>query len=240
MAGLELTGKIPFKTVYLHGMVRDEHNKKMSKSSGNALDPLDLIPKYGTDALRMALVVGSTPGQDMAIGETKIKGYRNFSNKIWNASRFVILRVTNGDLQSGNIGEGKIENQNIDMKSLTEADKKILLSHEEVIKSVTKKLDQYKFSQAGEDLYEYFWHNFCDSYIEIAKKQLNPEMDHQQNEPRNDKVAENTKKILIKIRSETLVMLHPFVPFVTEAVWLELRKVDPTLAESIMISGWPK
>ena len=240
MAGLELTKKIPFKTVYLHGMVRDEHNKKMSKSSGNALDPLDLIPKYGTDALRMALVVGSTPGQDMAVGETKIKGYRNFSNKIWNASRFVMLRVTGGDLQSGNIGENKIDDLIIDKKSLSSADKEMLKYHDEIIKSVTKKLDQFKFSQAGEELYEYFWHNFCDKYIEVAKTQLNPEMDHEQNEPRNDKVAENTKKILIKILSETLIMLHPFVPFVSEAVWLELKKVNPELSDSIMISRWPK
>ena len=229
MAGLELTDKVPFKTVYLHGMVRDEHNKKMSKSSGNALDPLDLITKYGTDALRMALVVGSTPGQDMAIGETKIKGYRNFSNKVWNASRFVILRVTNGNLQSGIIGDSKIENLNIDLKNLTKADKEILQSHEEVIKSVTKKLDQYKFSPAGEELYEYFWHNFCDVYIEVAKEQLT-----------TDNLQLTTKQILIKILSETLIMLHPFVPFVTEAVWLELKKVNAELSDSIMISRWPK
>ncbi|MFH1712233.1 MAG: valine--tRNA ligase, partial [Patescibacteria group bacterium] len=108
MMGLELTGKIPFKTVYLHGLVRDEHNRKMSKSLGNSLDPLDLIAKYGTDALRVALVVGATPGQDMAVGENKIKGYRNFTNKIWNASRFVSLRVTEGDLQSGELGEAKL------------------------------------------------------------------------------------------------------------------------------------
>ena len=252
MAGLELTGMIPFKTVYLHGMVRDEHNKKMSKSSGNALDPLDLIPKYGTDALRMALVVGSTPGQDMAIGETKIKGYRNFSNKIWNASRFTILRVTDGDLQTGIIGESKVPNLNINLKILTKADKDILSNHEEVIKSITKKLETYKFSQAGEELYEYFWHNFCDIYIEVAKEQLqsnskseirNPKQiqnSKQDSEPRNDKVTENTKKILIKILSETLIMLHPFVPFVTEAVWLELRKINPALSESIMITSWPK
>jgi len=240
MMGLELTGKVPFDTVYLHGMVRDEKNRKMSKSLGNALDPLDLISKYGTDALRMALVVGSTPGQDMAVGETKIQGYRNFSNKIWNASRFVILRVTNGDLQSGKIGEEKLTDLEIDKNILSSADKKVLQNHTDVIVSVSKKLEQYKFSQAGEELYEYFWHNFCDKYIEVAKAQLQPEMDHEQNEPRNIRAQTNTKKILIKILSESLIMLHPFVPFVTEAVWQELRKIYPDLAKSIMISRWPE
>ncbi len=229
MMGIELTGEIPFEKVYLHGLVRDEQNRKMSKSLGNALDPLDVIPKYGTDALRMALVVGSTPGQDLALGESKIKGYRNFSNKIWNASRFVILRVTNGDLKTGETGEEKISDLNIDKNILTAEDKKILHRHTEVISSVTKHLNQYKFSQAGEELYDYFWHDFCDIYIEAAKQQLE-----------DQKVSENTKKILIKILSETLTMLHPFVPFVTEAVWQELRSVYPNLPEFLMIAEWPK
>lgn len=229
MMGLELTGKVPFEKVYLHGMVRDEQNRKMSKSLGDALDPLDLIPKYGTDALRMALVVGSAPGQDLVMGESKIKGYRNFSNKIWNASRFVILRVTNGDLKTGEIGSETIDGFEINEKILSDADEKVLRSHTDVIKSVTKKLDEYKFSQAGEELYEYFWHEFCDVYIEAAKSQLE-----------DDKTRENTKKILIKILSESLIMLHPFVPFVTEAVWQELRKISTNLSESIMISKWPK
>lgn len=229
MMGLELTGQVPFETVYLHGMVRDENNRKMSKSSGNALDPLDLIPKYGTDALRMALVVGSTPGQDMAIGESKIKGYRNFSNKIWNASRFVILRVTNGDLKTGLIGGEVAADLDINKNALTKADENILHLHTTVIQSVTKKLAEYKFSQAGEELYEYFWHEFCDVYIEAAKAQLEDE-----------KAKENTKKILVKVLSESLVLLHPFIPFVTEAVWQELRKIYPELTEFIMVSSWPE
>jgi valyl-tRNA synthetase len=227
--GLEFTNKSPFETVYFHGLVRDEHNRKMSKSLGNVLDPLDIIPKYGTDALRMALVVGSAPGQDLAVGESKIKGYRNFSNKIWNASRFVILRASDGDLQSGEIGEVKIENTEIKEELLTTADKAILKDHQDVKKSVTDKLNKFRFSQAGEELYEYFWHTFCDIYIESVKTQLE-----------DGKIKENTKKILMKILSETLVMLHPFVPFVTEAVWQELREVDKNLKESIMIANWPK
>lgn len=229
MMGLEFTGKAPFKTVYLHGLVRDEHNRKMSKSLGNVLDPLDIIPKYGTDALRMALVVGSTPGQDTAVGETKIKGYRNFSNKIWNASRFVALRVSSGDLLTGNIGSTQIGDLEIDRKNLTKADIEILSKHEKIKKSVSQKIEKFRFSQAGEELYDYFWHDFCDVYIEASKPQLEDE-----------KYRENTSKILIKILSESLVILHPFIPFVTEAVWQELRKVYPNLSESIMISEWPE
>ena len=229
MMGLELTGKIPFKTVYLHGLVRDEHNRKMSKSLGNVLDPLDLIAKYGTDALRMALIVGATPGQDIAVGESKIKGYRNFTNKIWNASRFVSLRVTDGDLQSGELGEAKLSDLNIDKKLLTLADKKILESHKSIKSKVKSHIDKFQFSLAGEELYEYFWHEFCDEYIEASKSQLE-----------DKKTTENTKKILIKILSESLVLMHPYVPFVTEAVWQKLREFAPGLPESIMISEWPK
>lgn len=229
MMSLELIGKVPFETVYLHGLVRDEHNRKMSKSLGNVLDPLDIIAKYGTDALRMGLVVGSTPGQDIAIGESKIKGFRNFTNKIWNASRFVSLRVTDGDLQSGELGGGRLEDLNIDGKLLTAADKKILKEHKETIKSVTENINKFKFSLAGEKLYDYFWHSFCDRYIEESKSQLE-----------DKSKAENTQKILIKILSETLVMLHPYVPYVTEAVWQELREFAPNLADSIIISSWPK
>ena len=227
--GLEFTDQVPFETVYFHGLVRDEQNRKMSKSLGNTLDPLDLIPKYGTDALRMALVVGSTPGQDIAVGESKIRGYRNFSNKIWNASRFVILRVTDGDLQTGTIGNMKLSNLEVDKKLLTAADKELIQYHTKFIKSVTDKIDKFRFSQAGEELYDFFWHIFCDIYIEQSKSQLDDE-----------KVKENTKKILIKTLIESLVLLHPFVPFVTEAVWQELRKSYPELTESIMIAKWPK
>jgi len=252
MMGLELTGKPPFKTVYLHGLVRDEQNRKMSKSLGNVLDPLDIIDKYGADALRMSLLVGSTPGQDLALGESKIKGYRNFSNKIWNASRFVALRVSEGDLQEGTMGEYRIENIEYSEELLTEADKEILNKHKEIKLKVNKYLDEFKFSLAGEQLYNYFWHDFCDSYIEKAKNllQSNNELGIMNDEddaknslpptPYSPPVSENTKKILIKILSESLIMLHPFVPFVTEAVWQELRKVYPVLKESIIIADWPK
>jgi valyl-tRNA synthetase len=248
MMGLELTGKPPFKTVYLHGLVRDEQNRKMSKSLGNVLDPLDIIDKYGADALRMSLLVGSTPGQDLALGESKIKGYRNFSNKIWNASRFVTLRVSEGDLREGTIGEYKIENIEYSEKLLTKTDKEILNKHKEIKIKVKKYLDEFKFSLAGETLYDYFWHDFCDSYIESTKDQLligSAEFSGDSHKlisklSLHPTLPENTKKILAKILSETLIMLHPFVPFVTEAVWQELREVCPKLSESIIVASWPE
>ncbi|TSC94435.1 MAG: valyl-tRNA synthetase [Candidatus Berkelbacteria bacterium Athens1014_28] len=232
MMGLELTGKIPFETVYFHGLVRDEQNRKMSKSFGNALDPLVLIEKYGADALRMALVIGTTPGQDMAIGESKIKGMRNFSNKIWNASRFVALRVSDGNLQSGEVGGDRIDNLDIDEKLLTSADKKILESQKSIKSKVKSHIEKFQFSLAAEESHNFFWHDFCDTYIESAKNQL----------VQLDKLdqLENSKKILLKVLSESLVLLHPFMPFVTEAVWQELREICPDLSESIMTAEWPE
>ncbi len=233
MFGLEFTGRVPFETVYLHGLVRDEQNRKMSKSLGNVMDPLDLIPKYGTDALRMALVVGSAPGQDLPIGEGKIKGYRNFSNKIWNASRYVILRVSEGDLQLGEIGDCRIlELDHLEGGKHTVENQRMLDEHKSVKEEVTKLLNNFKFSLAGEKLYEYFWHTFADVYIEETKKYFNELGDKQ--------VKENTKKVLVKVLSESLVMLHPFMPYVTEAVWQDLRQIYPDLAGSIMIAGWPE
>ncbi len=265
MMGLELTDKVPFKTVYLHGLVRDEKNRKMSKSLGNGIDPLEVIEKYGADALRMALVVGATPGQDIPVGENKIRGYRNFSNKIWNASRFVTLRVSEGNLREGTVGEFRIQDTEYNEKLLTDADKEILKVHKKTKEKVKKYLDEFKFSLAGETLYDYFWHTFCDVYIEEAKEQLenpkseirNPKQSQNSNVinsknsnlntvsnfdigASNLSISDNTKKVLINVLSESLVMLHPFVPYVTEAVWQELRQIYPALKESIIIAPWPE
>ena len=229
MMSLELTGKVPFETVYLHGLVRDEKGRKMSKSLGNSLDPLEIIEKFGADALRASLIIGTTPGQDINLGESKIKGFRNFSNKIWNASRFVSLRISNGDLQTGEIGTTKIDNLDIDKNLLSDADKLILNQHQKIIDETTKNIEKFQFSMAGEALYNYFWHDFCDLYIEAAKGQLD-----------NEKLESNTKKILLKILSESLILLHPFVPFVTEAVWQEIRDICPVLSESLISTNWPK
>lgn len=251
MLGLYETGKVPFENVYLHGLVRDKDRQKMSKSKGNVINPLGVAELYGADAVRMSLIFGTAAGNDVIISEEKIRGMRNFVNKIWNASRFVMLRVSEGDIQTGKICSVKIGDLNIDEKILTPSDKKILKKHSEIIKSVTKKLNEFRFSQAGEEIYDYFWHDFCDIYIEASKSQLIGHSEHSEESrsnasldpsapPQDDRVSENTKKILIKILSETLILLHPFVPFVTEAVWQELKNIYPSQSDSIMISSWPK
>ena len=209
MMGLELTGKPPFETVYLHGLVRDESGRKMSKSLGNVLNPEDLIEKYGADALRLSLVVGNSAGNDSKYNESKIQGYRNFTNKIWNAARFVAI----------NSQQSTINNE-----QLTQKDRKEIQLLQEIIKKVTENMKNFQISQAGEELYEYFWHHFCDKIIEEQKERLKgPE-------------KENAQYLLKTILVACLKMLHPFAPFVTEAIWQEMN-----LNKKMLISEeWPK
>ncbi|MBI2035690.1 MAG: valine--tRNA ligase [Candidatus Liptonbacteria bacterium] len=198
MLGLYRTGKVPFKTIYLHGLVRDKDRQKMSKSKGNVIDPLGVSELYGTDALRMALVAGNAAGNDPVISEEKIKGYRNFANKIWNVSRFVLMKT--GD----EISKGKI--------SLTAKDKKGLKELANIKKSVTKDIEAYKFHLAAEKLYHYFWHTFADKIIEESKSRLE----------KGGKEAESATYMLRTILEGSLKMLHPFMPFVTEEIWQKL------------------
>ncbi|MCX6722864.1 MAG: class I tRNA ligase family protein, partial [Candidatus Staskawiczbacteria bacterium] len=160
MLGIYATEKVPFKTVYLHGLVRDKERQKMSKSKGNVIDPLGVVDLYGTDALRMALVVGNTPGNDPVIYEEKIKGYRNFATKIWNASRFVLMNL-----------EGYKPNSKV---LLNTKDKKLIKDFQKVAKEITKEMDEFKFYVASEKIYHYFWHTFCDKIIEEQKLRLYP------------------------------------------------------------------
>ena len=222
MMSLELTGQIPFKTVYLHGLVRDEQNRKMSKSLGNVLDPLDVSAKYGTDAVRMSLVVGTTAGNDSKTGESKIKGYRNFSNKIWNIARFVLT----------NLEESKFKSQmsnkvsNVELSKQDEGDLKRL---DEIVEKTTKYLDNFQFSRAGELLYDYTWHEFADKIIEEAKKRLN-------GDDEQDKVVALFK--LNKILLTVLKLLHPFMPFVSEAIWQNIN--EKLRGEQDLINApWP-
>ena len=194
LLGIYLTGKSPFKTVYLHGLVRDEQGRKMSKSIGNVINPLDVVEKYGADALRFALVMNSTPATDKSVGESTFKGMRNFSNKIWNATRFV------KDLE--NNAEDDLKFENYYLKQLP--------------KKTTSLLEKYKIGLAAEVLYDNFWHKFCDIEIERAKK----------NEV-NSKQLRNALEILLKL-------LHPFMPFVTEACWQELGNKSLLITEE-----WP-
>lgn len=198
MLGIYFTGKIPFKYVYLHGLIRDEFKQKMSKSKGNVIDPLGVVNEYGADALRMALVIGNTPGSDLAFSEDKIRGYRNFANKIWQASRFVLMNLEDFDF-------------NIKPK-LSAADRKKLNELSKIKKETSKLIENFKFYGAAEKIYHYFWRVFCDKIIEEMKPRL-------QN---GDKEKEAAQFILFEILKESLKMLHPFMPFITEEIWQNL------------------
>ncbi len=197
MLGLYCTGEIPFELVYLNGIVRDKDNQKISKSKGNVINPIDMVEKYGADALRMGLMMGTAPGNDTHVDEDKIRAYRNFANKIWNAARFINMKAPDAQ-PLGDI-------------ALSTADVKIIKEFEGIVKKVTAELDKYNIGQAGDILYQYFWHRFCDECIEEAKPRLE-----------GRETNNSTGTALSYILKNCLIMLHPFVPFATEAVWQEL------------------
>lgn len=188
---------LPFKTVYLHGLIRDRNGKKMSKSNPETcIDPLDMIEKYGTDALRLSLVIGSSPGNDMRLYEEKIAGYRNFVNKIWNASRFALMNISKEDIDA-EFNESMIKSN---------ADKWIMTELQKLIKSADADLKNHQFSSAGTKIYDFIWNQYCDWYLEISKgSQKNP-------------------AVLIHVLKNILKLMHPFVPFVTEAIWGNIGK----------------
>jgi len=214
MLGIYATGKAPFKTVYLHGLVRDKEKQKMSKSKGNVIDPLGIMDVYGTDALRMALVVGNTPGNDIAISEEKIKGYRNFATKIWNASRFVLMNL------EGYIPDSKVK--------LSANDKKLLKDFQKIAKEITKEMDGFKFYVASEKIYHYFWHVLCDKIIEEQKPRLYGT---------NVKEKLASQQLLLTLLSDSLKILHPFMPFITEEIYQQLPG-HKNKKECIMIESW--
>jgi valyl-tRNA synthetase len=209
--GKYITEKAPFQHVYLHGLIRDKDRQKMSKSKNNAIDPLGVIDLYGTDALRMSLIVGNAPGNDPIISEEKIKGYRNFANKIWNASRFVLMNLQ--DFNSKN----KIKPSAKDKTCLKTLDK--------LVSDVTKDMENFKLYHAAEKLYHYFWHNFADKIIEESKSRLQTEE------------RANAQYLLLTILETTLKLLHPFMPFITEEIYQKLPGKEKSL---LMIEEWPK
>lgn len=211
MLGLYTTGKIPFQTVYLHGLVRDKDKQKMSKSKGNVVDPLGVVEEFGADALRMALIVGNSPGQDVVYDEQKIRGYRNFSNKLWNIARFV-LQYDDGE-----------------KTALTAQDKKILKQCEDVKKKVAKEIEQFRFSQAAERAYHYVWHTFADKIIESKKKVLASE------DKKDQKAKQSAHVLLYVLLHNSILMLHPFMPFVTEAIYQRLPKKGKKF---LMVEEW--
>lgn len=215
MLSLYKTKKIPFKTVYLHGLVLDVKGQKMSKSRGNVINPLAITEKYGTDALRIGLVMGNTPGQSLALDENKIRGHRNFANKIWNASRFVLMHTK--DYQ---------QNKKI---LLSAKQKKHLRDLQKMTKSVTKLMDEFKFYYASEKIYHYFWHTFCDTIIEECKADLVQETDI--------KKKQAAQYLLLEILMTSLKLLHPFMPFITEAIYQNLPIKNKK--QFLMIEDWP-
>jgi valyl-tRNA synthetase len=214
-----LIGQKPFETVYLHGMVRDSQGRKISKSLGNGIDPIEIIEKFGADALRMSMLVGVGPGSDLNLGEEKIKAYKKFSNKIWNASRFVLENMNDFDFESINIDDDSM---------LSEKDLNRINELEKVITEITDDIENYRLYLASEKLYHYFWHTFADVIIEESKNELNGD----------DSAARiSAQKMLYKILTTSLKVLHPFMPFITESIWQELPKTD---SELLMVAKWPK
>jgi len=201
MLGKYITGKLPFSTVYLHGLVLDAKGKKMSKSKGNVINPLDLTAKYGTDAFRMGLVIGNTPGTSLALSEDKIKAYKHFANKIWNASRFVLENSPRGALEEDSL-----------RAPLEEEDQKYLIEFKEITKDITSDMENYRFYLAAEKIYHYFWHTFADIIIERKKKS-------------------EDKRLLRILLEEQLKILHPFMPFITEEIWSMLDKQNLLMIE---------
>lgn len=208
-------GQIPFRNVYLHGMVRDSKNRKMSKSLGNIIDPLDMTAKYGTDALRFALVFNTAPGTDMALAEDKIKGMKHFANKLWNISRFVL-----GNLNSDAITE---------LNGITEADLSILDKLTKTTEKVTTSLETFQLHEGAQSLYDFVWKEFADVYVEASKLQLADESQ-----------KENTQRILLHVLIQILKLLHPYMPFVTEVIWQELVELELTDEKLLLVASWPK
>jgi valyl-tRNA synthetase len=206
-------GEIPFKTVYLHGMVRDEKGRKMSKSLGNIVNPIDLIDKYGTDALRMAMIVGVGPGSDNNLGEEKIKAYSKFANKIWNATRFVLENIHDLDTTK----EIELDTEDQELKNNLDA----------FVIEITKEMHEHKYYLVAEKLYHYFWNTFASTIIEQSKKKIQE----------SDSLS---AKWILYIHLVTLLKtLHPFMPFITETIWGHIKNKTNS-KKLLIIESWPE
>ncbi len=213
--GYEVMGQRPFDTVYIHGILRDEQGRKMSKSLGNGIDPLEIIRDYGADSLRFSLVTGNSAGNDMRYQQKKVEAARNFCNKVYNATRFVLM----------NLGDAKIGEMNL--ARLDMADKWILSRANEIVREVTANLDGFDLNLAAQKTYDFIWTEFCDWYIELAKPRLNGE---------DEAKKANVRAILVRMLADSLKLLHPFMPFITEELYRNL----PGAEETIMRAAWPK
>ncbi|WP_027396262.1 valine--tRNA ligase [Anaerovibrio lipolyticus] len=216
MMGLEFGKDIPFKTVYIHGLVRDSQGRKMSKSLGNGIDPLEMIEEYGADSLRFMLITGNTPGNDMRFYNERVESARNFANKLWNASRFMLMNLEGFDKSFVPAAE-----------DYTMADKWILSRFAKTAQGVTENLEKYELGEAGRLIYEFIWSEFCDWYIELSKARLY--------DKENVKPRQTAQYVLGYVLERTLRLLHPFMPFITEEIWQHI----PHEGKSIMVSQWP-
>ena len=215
-SGLEHMGEIPFKYVFIHGIVRDSEGRKMSKSLGNGIDPLEVIEQYGADALRLTLVTGNSPGNDMRFYWERVEASRNFCNKIWNATRFILMNIRNAGIDKPQKGELELP------------DRWILSRYNNLVKEVTDNLEKFELGIAVQKLYDFIWDEFCDWYIELAKPGLYGQ----------DREIQETKLyVLSHVLLNTMKLLHPFMPFITEEIWQHLPHHQE---DSIMISSWPK
>ena len=212
-SGCEHTGKTPFHTVFIHGLVRDDKGRKMSKSLGNGIDPLEMAEQYGADALRFNLITGNSPGNDMRFYTERCEAMRNFANKIWNASRFLMMNLT---IEKNELPE-----------TLELEDRWILSKLNSVIPQVTENMDKYELGVAAQKVYDFIWDSYCDWYIEMTKYRLQGE---------DDLAKENAQKVLCYVLTETLKLLHPFMPFITEEIWQAL----PHEGDFLMLQTWPE
>jgi valyl-tRNA synthetase len=222
MMGLKFMGDVPFREVYIHGLVRDERGEKYSKTRGNVVDPLELIDRFGADALRFTLAALTMPGSDLKLSESRTEGYRHFVNKIWNASRFVLM----------NLGEPDIEEKSgeVPVREFSLPDRWIRGRLNQVIRDVRESFEDYRFSETSNALYQFIWHEFCDWYVELAKFCL-----YQEGDERKKKL---TKRTLSDVLDALLRLLHPFMPFVTEEIWQQLPQRREN--ESIMVAEFPR
>jgi len=214
MMGIHFMKDVPFKDVYVHALVRDEAGKKMSKSKGNVIDPLDVIERYGTDAFRFTLAAFAAQGRDIKMSEKRVDGYRHFINKLWNAARFALMHLDRG-------------HETIDVENISLPDKWILSRLQQAAADVTAALDSYRFNEAAGAIYNFVWHEFCDWYLEAVKPALY--------DKEGQAKAEATRAVLWRVLRDTLTLLHPFIPFVTEEIWLHM----PGTEGSIMLAAHP-
>ena len=214
--GLEFTGQTPFKDVFIHGLVLDNQGRKMSKSLGNGVDPLQIIDEYGADTLRFMLITGNTPGNDLRFQQERLESARNFANKIWNAARFTLMNLED----FAPLAE--------DEREYTLADRWIISRFHTTAAEVTNYLDKYELGEAARLLYDFIWNEFCDWYVEMVKPRL-----YGKDTPLSRQTAQN---VIAEVLRQTMVLLHPFMPFITEEIWQHL----PHDGETIMLSPWPK